>query len=152
VTRVICFGNPWHGDQGFGHHVFRRLHERGVDAVDAGGAGLDALPYFAGCGRAVVVGAVRTGGRVGAVHRLRPSELGRHEIGAVLAALAAVHAQPPEVVLIGAEVGVLGAFTDCLSAPVAAAVPTAVRLVLRECGQPSVAGAGDGTGSRASPT
>jgi hydrogenase maturation protease len=157
--RVICFGNPWHGDDGFGHHVFLRLHEHGVDAVDAGIAGLDALPYFAGCARAVVVDAVRTGGPVGAIHRLRPAELqppggelSLHAVGVsgVLAALVAVHEQPPDVVLIGAEVGLLGPFSNCLSAPVEAAVPTAVRLVLRELrgGQPSVAGAGDATGSR----
>ena len=24
---VLCLGNRWHGDDGFGHHVFRRLHD-----------------------------------------------------------------------------------------------------------------------------
>jgi hydrogenase maturation protease len=74
--RVVCFGNVLHGDDGFGQHVLRRLHERGdVAAVDAGTAGLSALPYFEGCVKAVLVDAVRTGARIGTVHRLVPSDL-----------------------------------------------------------------------------
>lgn len=140
-ARIVCFGNPWHGDDGFGHHVFRRL-PRGVAAVDAGTAGLDALPQFEGCAKAVVVDAVRTGGRIGAVHRLVPSELeppggelSLHDLGvnSLLRALAVLLREPPDVVLIGAEVGEIRTFTDRLSPPLEAALPTAVRLVLREC-------------------
>ena len=137
-TRVVCFGNPWHGDDGFGQHVFRRL-PRGVAAVDAGTAGLSALPHFEGCAKAVVVDAVRTGGRIGTVHRLAVSdleppggELSLHELG-VNALLLALR-EPPDVVLIGAEVGEIRTFTDRLSPRLEAAVPIAVRLVLRECG------------------
>ena len=135
---VICFGNPWHGDDGFGHHVFRRLEGR-VAAIDAGAAGLNALPYFEGCTKAVVVDAVRTGGRVGTVHRLVPSDLeppggefSLHELG--VSSLLAALREPPEVVVIGAEVGELRTFTDRLSPPLQAALPTAVDLVLRERG------------------
>lgn len=133
---MICFGNAWHGDDGFGQHVLRRL-PAGVTAFDAGTAGLNALGYFEGCDKAVIVDAVRTGAPVGTVHRLLPrdletpaGELSLHElgVGAVLAALR----EPPDVVLVGAEVGEVHAFTDRLSAPVEAAVPEAVRLVLRE--------------------
>jgi hydrogenase maturation protease len=133
---VICFGNAWHGDDGFGQHVLRRL-PAGVPAFDAGTAGLNALGYFEGCDKAVIVDAVRTGAPVGTVHRLLPrdleppsGELSLHELG-VGAVLAALH-EPPDVVLVGAEVGEVHAFTDRLSAPVEAAVPEAVRLVLRE--------------------
>ena len=133
---MICFGNAWHGDDGFGQHVLRRL-PAGVTAFDAGTAGLNALGYFEGCDKAVIVDAVRTGAPVGTVHRLLPRDLdppsgefSLHElgVGAVLAALR----EPPDVVLVGAEVGEVHAFTDRLSAPVEAAVPEAVRLVLRE--------------------
>jgi len=135
--RVICFGNAWLGDDGFGHHVFRRLPAR-TDAVDAGIAGLNALPHFDGCSKAVVVDAVRTGAPPGTLHRLLPSDLGApggelslHDLG-VARVLAALR-EPPEVVLIGAEVGDLRTFTDRLSPPLEAAVATAVQLVLREC-------------------
>jgi hydrogenase maturation protease len=147
TTHVVCFGNAWHGDDGFGLHVFSRLPERDLTArsavaFDAGTAGLNALGYFEGCAQAVIVDAVRAGGRAGAIHRLLPADLepsgaqsSLHDLGVsgVLAALAAVAREPPEVVLIGAEVGDLHTFTDRLSAPLEAALPTAVRLVLREC-------------------
>jgi len=135
--RVICFGNAWHGDDGFGHHVYGRL-PADTDAVDAGTAGLNALPYFDGCAKAVLVDAVRTGAPPGTLHRLLPNDLqapggefSLHDLG-VASLLAALH-DPPEVVLIGAAVGKLRTFTDRLSPPLAAAVPTAIRLVLLEC-------------------
>jgi hydrogenase maturation protease len=139
-VHVVCFGNAWHGDDGFGQHVLRRLPP-GIRAFDAGTAGLNALGYFEGCEKAVIVDAVRTGAPVGTVHRLLPDDLepssdtfSLHElgVGAVVAALR----EPPDVVLVGAEVGQVQPFTDRLSAPVEAAVPEAVELVLRECGRP----------------
>jgi hydrogenase maturation protease len=138
-VHVVCFGNAWHGDDGFGQHVLRRLPP-GIRAFDAGTAGLNALGYFEGCEKAVIVDAVRTGAPVGTVHRLRPRELDAsdhfslHEfgVGTVLAAVP----EPPDIVIVGAEVGQVQPFTDRLSAPVEAAVPQAVELVLRECGRP----------------
>ena len=62
LTHVVCFGNAWHGDDGFGQHVLRRL-PAGIPAFDAGTAGLNALGYFEGCDKAVIVDAVRTGAR-----------------------------------------------------------------------------------------
>ena len=51
MLHVVCFGNVWQGDDGFGMHVFRRLCEmRGlppqVKVFDAGTAGLSALDVF----------------------------------------------------------------------------------------------------------
>jgi hydrogenase maturation protease len=146
VTHVVCFGSAWHGDDGFGLHVYRRLPElealpRGSRIFEAGTAGLDALAYFERCARAVIVDAVRAGGSVGTVHRLAASDLERpgeewslHDLGVttLLAALEAVLAEPPEIVVIGAEVGEISPFNDRLSPPVQAAVPEALRLVLRE--------------------
>jgi hydrogenase maturation protease len=149
VTHVVCFGNAWHGDDGFGLHVHRRLQElealpRRSRIFDAGVAGLDAIPCFEGCDRAVIVDAVRAGAGVGTVHRLAGSDLERpggelslHDLGipSLLAALAAVLREPPEIVVIGAEVGDISPFTDRLSPPLEAAVPEAVRLILRETGR-----------------
>ena len=77
---VLCLGNRWHGDDGFGHHVFQRLHDRArlppsVELVDAGVAGLNALGWLDGCAKAVLVDAVRVGAPVGTVHRLAAREL-----------------------------------------------------------------------------
>jgi hydrogenase maturation protease len=145
ATHVVCLGNAMHGDDGFGMHVYRRLQQEelplGSRVFDAGTAGLDALPYLEGCARAVLVDAVRAGGSIGTVHRLAGSdleppggELSLHELGiaGLLAALDSVAREPPEIVVIGAEVGEIKPFTDRLSPPVEAAVPEAVRLVLAE--------------------
>jgi hydrogenase maturation protease len=140
-THVVCFGNVLHGDDGFGIHVYRRLRDEALAIFDAGTAGLDALSCFEGCTRAVIVDAVRAGGTVGTVHCLAGSDLERgggefslHDLGipSLLAALAAVTPEPPEIVVIGAEVGEISPFTDALSPRLEAAVPEAVRLVLRE--------------------
>jgi hydrogenase maturation protease len=142
---VLCLGNPWHGDDGFGHHVFERL--QAVDAlppsvalVDAGVAGLNALGWLDGCAKAVLVDAVRLGARVGSVHRLDPSELeppgdevSLHDLG--LASLVAAHAaigDGAELVVICAEVGPVRPFMDELSPPLRAAVPIAAAMVARE--------------------
>jgi hydrogenase maturation protease len=145
VACVLCLGNPWHGDDGVGHHVFRRLQvvqalPAGVELVDAGVAGLNALRWLDGCAKAVFVDALRVGARVGSVHRLAASELeapgdelSLHELG--LASLLAAHAAAggaAEVVVIGAEVGPVHGFTDALSLPRRAAVPTAAAMVARE--------------------
>jgi hydrogenase maturation protease len=147
AVHVVCLGNPWHGDDGFGRHVFRRLRRRddlppAVELFDAGLAGLDVLPQLDGCAKAVIVDAVRVGAPVGTLHRLVPSdleppggELSLHELGlsSVLAALPAVSSHPPEVVVIGAQVGSVRAFTEALSAPLQNVLPAAVEMVVREC-------------------
>jgi hydrogenase maturation protease len=152
AVHVVCFGNPLHGDDGFGNHVFRRLRPRddlppAVELFDAGIAGLDALPRFDGCAKAVIVDAVRVGAPVGTLHRLAPSdlespgaELSLHELGlsSLLAALPALSCQPPEVVVIGAQVGSVRTFTEALSAPLENLLPAAVAMVLRECRMPCV--------------
>jgi hydrogenase maturation protease len=146
TTHVVCFGNAWHGDDGFGLHVLRRLHDErslppNARPFDAGTAGLNALPYFESCAKAVIVDAVRAGGRVGTVHRLTPADLAPpggdfslHGLG-VSTLLAALPASPerPDIVLIGAEVGEIRPFTERLSPPLRAAVPVAVEWVLLEC-------------------
>ena len=142
---VLCLGNPWHGDDGFGHHVFERLQAlhalpRSVALVDAGVAGLNALGWLDGCSKAVLVDAVRVGAPVGTVHRLDPSqleppgdELSLHELGlASLVAAYAASGEAAQLVVIGAEVGCVGAFTAELSPPLRAAVPIAAAMVVRE--------------------
>ena len=80
AVHVVCFGNSWHGDDGFGSRVFHHLRElgalpRGVELFDAGIAGLNALPYFEDCAKAVMVDALSVGGPAGSVHRMLPNDL-----------------------------------------------------------------------------
>ena len=148
MLHVICFGNLWQGDDGFGIHVFRRLRERPglpreVKLFDAGIAGLAAVGYFEGCRKAVIVDALKTCGRVGRVRRLRVAELvppapevSLHAFGVdhLLTALPVVFGglAMPEIVLIGAEIDEIRRFTDELTPSVRAAIDGAVRLVWRE--------------------
>lgn len=144
---VLCLGNPWHGDDGFGHHVFEHLRDAcvlpaSVALVDAGVAGLNALRWLDGCPKAVCVDAVRVGARVGTVLRLAPSELeapgaelSLHELG--LTSLLAAAGDAADVVVIGAEVGPVRAFSDALSPAVRAAVPTAAAMVALELAGPA---------------
>ena len=142
---VLCLGNPWHGDDGFGHHVFERLKAlhalpQSVALVDAGVGGLNALGCLDGCAKAVLVDAVRVGARVGSVHRLAAGELeppgdelSLHELGlASMIAAYATSGDAAELVVIGAEVGRIRAFSDALSPPLRAAVPVAAAMVVRE--------------------
>jgi len=148
MLHVVCFGNVWQGDDGFGIHVFRRLRglkslPRRVKVFEGGLAGLGAIDYFAGCRKAVVVDALKTGGQVGRVRRLGPRdlippgpELSLHAFGVahLLRALPVVFGDRavPEVVVIGAEVGATQSFTDTLTRPLEAAVGRTVRLVRHE--------------------
>ena len=143
---ILCLGNQWHGDDGFGHHVFRLLHDEDalpstVELVDAGVAGLNALRWLDGRAKVVVVDAVRMGAPVGTVQRLAArdlappgGELSLHELGltSLLAAHAAIRSDAPELVVIGAQVGRIHAFTEALSAPLRAAVPVAAAMAARE--------------------
>jgi hydrogenase maturation protease len=148
MLHVVCFGNVWQGDDGFGIHVFWRLREMGgwprpVKVFDAGTAGLSALGYFDDCSKVVLVDAVKTGGRVGRVRRFRLEdfdppgpELSLHAVGVdhLLMALPVVFGARamPEVVVIGAEIGEIHPFTDRLTPPLEAAVNRAIRLIRRE--------------------
>ncbi len=147
-VHILCFGNLWHGDDGFGLHVLKQLREQRrlpahVRTFDAGTAGLNALPLFEGCKKAVLVDAVKTGANIGRLHRLslnssapNPGQQGMHGAGVehLLAALPAAFGDGtiPELVLIGAEVGQIAPFTTALSPPVAAAMAQAVKLVMLE--------------------
>jgi hydrogenase maturation protease len=148
-VRVVCFGNRWQGDDGFGFHVFRYAQGRRMPSSvarisDGGVAGLNALPLLEGCDKAVIVDALRIGARVGSVHRLLSGELrlqderlSLHGMGVseMLATLPFVFGAgaSPEVVVIGAQVGPIRPFTEELSAPLRAALSEAFDLVCREC-------------------
>jgi hydrogenase maturation protease len=148
MLHVICFGNLWQGDDGFGIHVFRRLLDRPcqprqVKLFDAGIEGLGALGYFEGCRKAVIVDALETRGQVGHVLRVRLDKLdppdpevslhgfGIHHLSAALPAVLGGRALP-EMVLIGAQIGEVRMFRDELTPPLQAAIDKAVRPVERE--------------------
>lgn len=139
---VICFGNELHGDDGFGPAVHARLAEAPlpghVRLLRADIAGLGAIGCFEGCGRAIVVDALRGFGPAGSLHALDPADFaadaaraeapaGFHGagLGALLALLPAALDRLPQICLIGVEAARVAPFSPGLSASVAARVDEA---------------------------
>ena len=149
MLHVVCFGNIWQGDDGFGMHVFQQLCALQslppqVKVFDAGTAGLSALDYFENCSKVVLVDAIQTGSQIGSVHRLHYADLALsdeefslHGIGVnhLLTVLPVVFEgrAMPDVVVIVAEIGAIHPFTNTLTPLVAAAVEKVITLVHKEC-------------------
>ena len=146
-THIICFGNLWQGDDGFGTHVFRALNRaplpEQVRVFDAGISGLSALICFEGCEKAIIVDALSWRGKVGCVHRLRLGDAlppgkthSTHQMGlnylleALPIALAAQRL--PDIVIYGAEIEQPQAFIDRLSPLVQSAVAVVEGLIRKE--------------------
>lgn len=138
--RVLCFGNPLHGDDGYGPAVALALRKQvkcaGADIVDCGNRGLDALHYFEDVAHVIVIDAM-AGPRPGSVHLLRPREVpveshhGGHGagVGYLLEAVRETIPHPPLIDVIAAEIGPVTTFVPGLSIEVAAAVAETVTLV-----------------------
>ena len=148
MQHIICFGNLWRGDDGFGIHVFRQLKERllptQVKVIEGGVAGLQALPYFEGCRKAIVVDGLRSGGKVGSVHRLELEDLCDPETEFSLHSFGVNHllkllptylgeAAVPNIVVIGAEVNVTLRLSDRLTPILSASLNETVERIIDEC-------------------
>lgn len=142
ARHIVCFGNPWHGDDGFGIRVYEQLRQRDwpedVRVYEAGISGLEALRHLETCELAILVDALAGDGPVGAVRVLRPQDLAAgypprssHELGLayLLQALPVIREPMPELWIVGAEVAQLAAFTPGLSPAVEQAVIVSVRVI-----------------------
>lgn len=78
-THIICFGNLWHGDDGFGVHVYNRLNNyslaKDVSLFDGGILGFRALNYFEKCDRVIVIDAMEEKGSIGKLHELKLEDI-----------------------------------------------------------------------------
>ena len=138
--RILCFGNPLHGDDGYGPAVALALRKQvkcaGAEIVDCGNRGLDALHYFENVAHVIVIDAM-AGSRPGRVHLLRPHDVpveshhGGHGagVGYLLDAVRQTMPHPPLIDVIAAEIGPVSPFVPGLSIEVAAAVAETVGLV-----------------------
>ncbi|MDD5329993.1 MAG: hydrogenase maturation protease [Sulfuricella sp.] len=133
---IFCFGNPLHGDDGFGPAVFRRLAGVALPAdvrlVEAGTAGLNTLALFQGCRKAVLVDAMAPGEEPGRLRVLTTEEVpmeaaGGHGqgVGYLLRALAALGEPLPGLTVLAAEAAALTPFLPGLSPEVETAVEAA---------------------------
>ena len=141
ALRILCFGNTLHGDDAFGPAVGLALRRQplppGVEIIDCGIRGLDALPFFEDCPRVVIVDAMlgTSPGRISvidtdAVPPESPVTSG-HGAGvhALLQAVATMLAEPPEIALVVAELAEAQPFANGLSLEVAGAVGEAAALI-----------------------
>lgn len=141
MRHIVCFGNPLHGDDGFGHAVYQRLAQLPAPAdlrlFDAGTPGPAALVLFQDCDEVLIVDARLSGGEPGRLGQPAPetvmaeTSLAGHGMGVgyLLHALAALPETMPRIRIISAETATVAAFRPGLSAPLLRAVDEAVALL-----------------------
>jgi hydrogenase maturation protease len=141
VRRILCFGDPLHGDDGFGHAVYQRLaalplpHD--LCLIDAGTPGLSALPLFQGCAEVIIIDALAPSGSPGRLSQPLPEAIAAEAflpahgvgVGYLLRALTALPEQSPQIRIIAAEASGVTPFRSGLSQPVSRAVDEAVALL-----------------------
>lgn len=141
VRHIICFGNPLHGDDGFGPAVHRRLAllplPGGLRLTDAGAPGLAALALFENCHEAIIVDALAPRGAPGRLSQPAPESIAYEAsapghgvgVGYLLRALAATFERAPRIKIVAVEASAITPFRPGLSKPVAKAVEEAVTLL-----------------------
>lgn len=142
ARHIVCFGNEWHGDDGFGVRVHEALVRlawpEDVKLFNAGIAGLGALRFLEDCRQAILVDALAGFGNVGEVYLFRPETMaGRgsltsgHDLGIpyLLQALQTLRVPLPDILIVGAEIAAVEPFSPGLSATAERAVHKAVGLI-----------------------
>jgi len=141
MRHILCFGNPLHGDDGFGVAVYQRLARlplpENLRIFDAGTPGLAALLLFQGCDEAIIVDAGAPAGEPGRLGRPLPetvmaeASLAGHGMGVgyLLHALAALPEPMPRIQIVTAEIAAATPFRPGLSSAAARAVDETVALL-----------------------
>ena len=145
-TLVLALGNPLMGDDGFGLAVLARLRRSGelegsVTLMDGGTWGMNLLHPVETAERLILVDAIKTGARPGALIRLERDELPRYfshklsphqvDLREILALAELRGHLPPAIVALGVEPESV-TFRMSLSPVVRAAVPQVTDAVLRQ--------------------
>ncbi|MDI6888153.1 MAG: hydrogenase maturation protease [Methanocellales archaeon] len=147
---VLGCGNLLVGDDGFGVHVLKELEKRdlpsNIELIEAGTGGLDILNLIESTDKAIIIDAVKSGGKIGNVYRftekdLPPSNmslLSLHDLGLAdvlkTGRIIQPKRMPKEIIIIGCEVQQADEIRLELSPDVAKAVPVVVDMVLKEVG------------------
>ncbi len=141
--RILCFGNPLHGDDGFGPALAQALLAQTtpehVTIIDAGTRGLDSWHLFCDCPRLLVVD-VMAGSQAGRLHcypaphwpELVGSSAHGGDVGYLLRTVQTLVQPVPEMSLLVAEITTLTPFTLGLSPALQQAVSDACQLIQRQ--------------------
>ncbi|RDH44109.1 hydrogenase maturation protease [Zooshikella ganghwensis] len=70
IVRIICLGNPLHGDDGIGFHIFNRLQHQytwppHIELIDGGTGGITLIPCFFHCHKVIMIDAVNNPSQAG---------------------------------------------------------------------------------------
>jgi hydrogenase maturation protease len=140
MIRILCFGNPLHGDDGFGAAVFALLSAKplpdGFEVIEAGTPGPAALSLFEDCDEVLVVDALAPAGSPGRIAWLAAETIVAESapaphgmgLGYVLQALAALPGPCPKIRIIGAEAESHRPFQPGLSPAVAQAAAEVAKI------------------------
>lgn len=143
--RILCFGNPLHGDDGFGPAVAAHLRTLplpdDIQVVDCGVRGLDALALFEGCDEILVVDAAQ-GPDAGRIHELSADDVMPETpvtghaggLGQLLQYMRCLPAPHPLVRIMAVETPHVAAFQPVLSSPVRQAIPEIAGRITRHWG------------------
>lgn len=139
MINILCFGNPLHGDDGFGHAVYKRLAEMNLPShiriFDTGTSGLNAMNLFSQCNQVIIIDAIASRGEPGRLHQLSPDQVNSSNspaghgqgVAYLLQAIKSLETQIPQILVLGVEVMSINPFQPGLSEPVERAVDTTVR-------------------------
>ncbi len=144
---IVCFGNPLHGDDGFGSAVFDALQSRtlpeDVRLVDGGTSSLSAINLFEDCSYAILVDAIKCDQNLGEVRWLDVSSvadkqsnpLSSHALGipAILEGIRILEEEgeaSPELDILTCNISTPTQFKFELSPAVENAIETAVEQIL----------------------
>ncbi|PKF50089.1 hydrogenase maturation protease [Enterovibrio nigricans] len=123
---ILCFGNTLHSDDGIGVAIAARLHKEtlpaSVKVIDAGIAGLNALPLFEHCSSVLIVDAAELGLSAGSFRFKTVSELTKQNVsdhlGGVsylLQAVDAIVTPAPKIEILAVQPAVCESFSPGLS-------------------------------------
>jgi hydrogenase maturation protease len=146
-TLILGLGNPIRGDDGVGIRVAeelkRQIKDKNVEVQEASIGGLGILGLIQGYDKLIVIDSIRTkGGRLGQIHKLKPSDLGSsvyaswpHEINftTTLALGKKLRIPLPNVIDIYAvEIKDNITFTEEFTPEISQAIPEIVNQILAE--------------------
>ena len=146
MQHIICFGNPLHGDDGFGSVVYQRLANISlpddVRIYDAGTPGLNAMVLFEHCDEVIIVDAFAPHGMPGRLHYLTPEQLSddlllpSHGTGVafLLRSVKALNHIRPTINIIAVEAESIAPFQPGLSLSVTRAVDKVEAFLLNYAG------------------
>lgn len=147
-TLVLGIGNLLRSDDGVGVHVVQRLKKENLkaDIVDAAIAGLGIIEMIGGYDKVIIVDAIMTGGKPGAIYRLSRENLPNtvhlsysHGVDLPTALRFGEEIMreemPKEVVVFAIEAEDIGSFDDKCTPRVKKAIPKVIELIKKEINQ-----------------